>query len=46
MIRDHYEKEQEAIEKSRGIEKLEAPSSKIARPGVKSPTYTTKVPKN
>jgi hypothetical protein len=42
MIKDHYEKEQEAIEKSRGVEKLQAPTSKVSRPGIKHPTYTTK----
>ena len=42
MIRNHYEREKEAIEKNRGVEKLEAPASKVARPGIKNPTYTTK----
>lgn len=46
MIKEHYKQEQEAIDKSYGIEKLEAPTSKIAKPGIKHPTYTTKVPKN
>ena len=42
MIRTHYEKEKEAIEKNRGVEKLEMPTSKVVRPGIKNPTYTTK----
>jgi len=42
MIKDHYEKEQEAIEKSRGVEKLNAPPSKVAKPAIRQPSYTTK----
>ena len=45
-IRDFYEKQKEAEEeaqkKARGIESATPQNTQIARPNIKSPTYSTK----
>lgn len=46
MIQQYYEEEREAMEKARGVEKLENTSSSVTRPNIKAPSYTTKSSKS
>jgi hypothetical protein len=46
LLKDYYDKEQEAMEKQQNMLKNKGGSKEIARPNIaQTPTYTTKAPK-
>jgi hypothetical protein len=46
LLKDHYDKEQEAMEKQQNMLKNKSGNKEISRPNIaQTPTYTTKAPK-